>query len=187
MCGVLTTTHGYATGLLTRRARRHRATIVLGGVLPDLPALGLAALTARRGGGGGTVDRVYSDDRTLWLHRGVHSAFAPLLLWSASPAGGRGRALARGWAGHLAVDLVTHHSDAWPMLWPLSHRRWPSPVSYWESDRHAGTLRAAELGLIACAAVLRPTRANRLAGAGAFLVAASGGVLAARVRGRPGA
>src|SRR5581483_3751864 len=29
------------------------------------------------------------------------------------------RALALGWAGHLAVDYLSHSTDAWPPLWPL--------------------------------------------------------------------
>jgi hypothetical protein len=183
VCTVLTTTHGYATWLVSRRAHGHRAAMVLGGILPDLPAWGIAMLTTRPGRSGNVVARVYSDRRVRWLHEGVHSVFAPLLVWAGSPPGGRGRALARGWAGHLAVDLLTHHSDAWPMLWPVTDRRWASPVSYWENDRHARGLRVAELGAIACTAAMSGPRSGRLAALPAFLVAASGAAVASRVRG----
>jgi hypothetical protein len=158
--------------------------MVLGAVLPDLPAWGIGMLGTRRGQSGGVVARVYSNGRTRWLHLAVHSAFAPLLVSAGSSSDGRGRALARGWAGHLAVDLLTHHSDAWPMLWPVSDRRWASPVSYWEEDRHARALRVAELGALACAAVMIGGRANRLAAFGTFVVAASGGAFASQIRGR---
>lgn len=179
---VLTTTHGYATWLLSGRAPGRRAAMVLGGVLPDLPAWAMAAATTRRGRSGSVVARVYSDGRARWLHQAVHSAFGPLLLWAGSPSGGQGRALARGWAGHLAVDLVTHHSDAWPMLWPVTDRRWASPVSYWENDRHARGLRVAELAAIACTAGMAGTRSTRLIALPAFLVAAGGAAVASRAR-----
>ena len=179
---VLTTTHGYATWLLSRRARRHRPAMVLGGVLPDLPAWAMAVVTTRRGRGGSMVARVYTGGRARWMHQAVHSVFAPLLVWAGSPSGGRGRALARGWAGHLVVDLVTHHSDAWPMLWPVTDRRWASPVSYWENDHHARGLRVVELAAIACTASMAGTRSSRLAALPAFLVAAGGAAVASRAR-----
>ena len=42
-----------------------------------------------------------------------------------------------GWAGHNLIDLATHSSDARPHLWPLSRRRWRSPISYSERGSHA--------------------------------------------------
>jgi phospholipid N-methyltransferase len=61
---------------------------------------------------------------------------------------GRARAdlmwLASGWAAHNAVDLLTHATDARPHLWPVSRRRWRSPISYWDRKSHALPMIAAE-------------------------------------------
>ena len=41
-----------------------------------------------------------------------------------------------GWAGHVISDALTHGEDARPFFWPLSARRFSSPVSYWENKRY---------------------------------------------------
>jgi hypothetical protein len=46
--------------------------------------------------------------------------------------------------GHQLVDYATHSDDAWPPLWPLSSRRWSSPMSYWQREHHARAYAAAE-------------------------------------------
>lgn len=57
-------------------------------------------------------------------------------------------AFALGWAGHNVVDLATHASDARPHMWPLSRRRWHSPVSYWDRRSHAIPVLVAEHALV---------------------------------------
>ncbi len=43
-------------------------------------------------------------------------------------------AVAVGWGSHVVIDALTHVSDAYPLFWPLSDRRFPSVVSYWEAE-----------------------------------------------------
>lgn len=38
---------------------------------------------------------------------------------------------ALGWGSHVVIDAFTHVTDAYPLLWPLSTRKFPSVVSYW--------------------------------------------------------
>jgi hypothetical protein len=37
-----------------------------------------------------------------------------------------------GWLSHIIIDLLTHHTDAMPLFWPISSLVFQSPVSYWE-------------------------------------------------------
>jgi hypothetical protein len=169
------TSHGYWTGRLARRARTaHPALTALGGTLPDLPA---AALTVslrvagrpwRRAG-----DEAFAPRFEL-VHRATHALAGPAVLALASPRRSRRRALATGWAGHILVDLVSHHTDARPPWWPLSSRLWRSPVSHWERDRHAAVWNAADL-IALLAAARRETRVHgRFAAATAAVVSALG-------------
>ena len=41
-----------------------------------------------------------------------------------------------GWTGHVIVDSLTHARDARPISWPLSKRRFASPISYWDRVHH---------------------------------------------------
>lgn len=79
----------------------------------------------------------------------AHSVHAPLLL--AALRHNRARQLAAGWLGHLIVDALTHHDDAWALLWPLSRRRWRSPLSYWQREHQTRLLLGAELLALVCA------------------------------------
>jgi hypothetical protein len=142
----------------------------LGATIPDLPAgLGAAWLWTRR--------RAYSRAefeadvcaRDLFrrpdaaLHSAVPLTVA-LVLYALSGARDRaeGRAVAAlliGWAGHVATDALTHGTDARPTLWPLSKRRFESPVSYRERDRYALPFTLIEHAAT-LAAVLRLLRAR---------------------------
>ncbi len=42
-----------------------------------------------------------------------------------------------GWGLHVVVDALTHVSDGYPIFFPLSNYRFPTPVSYWERRYHA--------------------------------------------------
>lgn len=56
---------------------------------------------------------------------------------------------------HIATDLPVHGHDAYRHFWPLSDWRFYSPISYWETDLHAGWVSLVEaiIGLV-CIAVL---------------------------------
>jgi hypothetical protein len=41
-----------------------------------------------------------------------------------------------GWGSHVVIDMLTHRSDGYPIFWPLSGYRFPTPVSYWEQAYH---------------------------------------------------
>jgi hypothetical protein len=146
---VLTSTHAALALALTGRRD-----VALGAVLPDLPAFAAGAwLAARRVPRGAFVQRLYHRPPLREAHRAGHSV--PLAL--ALLATGRARGVALGWLSHLAVDGLTHHDDAWPLLWPLSGARWRSPVSYWQPAHHARALQAVEVA--ALLALRRPLAA----------------------------
>jgi len=43
------------------------------------------------------------------------------------------------WSLHILVDFLTHVEDAYPIFWPLSDRRFPGLVSYWDPRYHGDT------------------------------------------------
>jgi hypothetical protein len=145
---------------------------VAGASAPDLPALVRAAVLSARGvGRADLIAATYQPPRWRVVHRAFHSAFVPAAL----ACTGRApllRPLAAGWTAHLAADLVSHHTDAWPLLWPLSGARWRSPVSYWERDHHARTWSAVESAALAGMAARERGRTARALGLGAALLAA---------------
>lgn len=169
------TSHGYWTHRLARRARAaHPRWAAFGGVLPDLPA---GALTVGLRGTGRSW-RVAGDDafdqRFEPVHRAMHSAVGAAVLGVGAQRASRRRAVAVGWAGHVLVDAVTHHADARPPAWPLSHRVWRSPVSHWEADHHAAGWNAVDAVALAMAAYREGGRAHRLAAVVAAAVAVAG-------------
>lgn len=159
---MLTTTHASWTAGLAGDASWRRWAIA-GAVAPDAPAIVRAVwLLARRRSAGPGYDRIYGQRPWREVHRAVHAVWAPATV-AALARDSRGRALAAGWAGHLAVDLATHSDDAWPPLWPLSDRRLRSPVSYWQRDRHARLVLVADLAANVLALRRRPGTVTVLA------------------------
>lgn len=75
------------------------------------------------------------------------SFFGFVAMYSRKPAW---RALALGWMLHVWTDLTFHAADAYAVVWPLSSRVFPSPVSYWDPDHH-GRLVGGALSLMAAA------------------------------------
>ncbi len=66
-----------------------------------------------------------------------------------------------GWIFHIFTDMLTHVSDAQPVLWPLSQRRLPGLISYWERDyysREFGIINLAAASLFALYLVLSKNR-----------------------------
>lgn len=161
----------YSHALLTRAATRRfgrqpAAAATLGATLPDLPALAGAAWLLVRHSGRFSRASFENDvcGRSFFARpdAALHSALIPaaaLALYGTlrSPSPDRDRAalfFLLGWAGHIASDAMTHARDARPLLWPLSDRRFESPVSYRERDRHATLFTVLE-HLTVLAAVLR--------------------------------
>jgi hypothetical protein len=167
---VFITSHAYWTWRATR-SRPARALAVLGSVAPDLPAAILTPVLAARGRARTEMlDAVYHDERWSPVHMAAHSVFAPLALVA---GGRRARWVAAGWAGHLFADYFTHHSDAWPPAWPVSSRRWASPVSYWEHEFHALAYQRSEAVALTVATLTDAHQTRRMAGVvAAALVAA---------------
>jgi hypothetical protein len=165
---VLATTHAHWTARLTAD-RAWSAWAVAGSVAPDAPALVRAAwvLGGRRTSREDALGRIYHEPPWREIHLAAHAAWAPVVAAAVAGALGAGdaraRALALGWAGHLAVDYVTHHDDAWPPGWPLTGARYRAPLSYWQADHHAAALLGADAALSLAAAVRRPTRLSVLA------------------------
>jgi phospholipid N-methyltransferase len=128
----------------------------LGAVIPDLPywLLG-AALAVRKRGRLQMRGRLGYDGSELnWPpDLAAHSVLAPAAVLAAAALlrSGRLAALGAGWAGHILCDVPVHHTDARPHGYPLSARRFHSPVSFWDRRRHAGLVTAAELVLGAAA------------------------------------
>jgi hypothetical protein len=107
-------------------------------VLPDVTAWLVAGAQALSGTPRDEVlDRTYHRSPFREVHLALHAAWVPLLVVSGAPRGSRRRALGAGWLGHLAVDFLTHHADAWPPAWPFSAWRWPAPVSHWQHEHHS--------------------------------------------------
>jgi membrane-bound metal-dependent hydrolase YbcI (DUF457 family) len=132
------------------RRRRWVGWFVLGAVVPDLPYVAVFAAASLRAGPGMLADLGLWD--ALWrspLVCGLHS----LVPWSAvllgtvvlrrrerSPAPAprvrRVTAFVLGWGSHVFLDMLTHRSDGYPIFWPLSAYRFPTPISYWEPSFH---------------------------------------------------
>jgi len=167
---LLTSSHGYWA---LRLSRRRPGWTALGAVGPDLPALTLGALlAARRVPRPELLERLYHRGPGRATNLLAHSLLVPAALATATRRESGRRAVAAGWLGHLAVDYLSHHDDAWPPLWPLSHRRLASPVSYWQPEHHArGWSQVEALALAAAVARDRERPGRRVAGAAAWVVA----------------
>ncbi len=151
----------YSHTLLThaiahRLANSNPATVwaAVGATIPDLPAItGATWLFAK--------NRAFSREafdskvcaRTVFRapDAALHS-IPPLLLafslLAATKIRGAPLALALGWAGHITTDALTHGTDARPIFWPLSDKRFQSPISYRERDRHALAVTVLEHALV---------------------------------------
>ncbi|HEV2772703.1 MAG TPA: hypothetical protein VGV57_07750 [Thermoleophilaceae bacterium] len=178
------TSHGYWTHRLARRCGAPRpGWSALGAMVPDLPAGALTVGLRAAGRSWRAAGDEAFDPRFELVHRLMHAAAGPLALALGSSSGSRRRALALGWAGHLLVDLVSHHADARPPGWPLSARVWRSPISHWEPSHHAAAWNALDAMALAAAARTELPRVERLAATGAVAVAVAG--LAEAIGGRP--
>jgi hypothetical protein len=117
--------------------------LVAGAILPDLPYVVFFVAAAIEHG-----PRAFADPalwRSVWAHPlvvGLHSflPWAVTMLLLISTHAGRSPgvvAFIAGWGSHIVIDMFTHRSDGYPIFWPLSDYRFPTPVSYWEPAYHS--------------------------------------------------
>lgn len=157
--------HTHSHALITWAAARRLETgtpgvavwAASGAVLPDLPVVGgVIWLGVRRRG--------WFTRRELCVEAcekgpfgapdaALHSALPVAALLALHPAfGAKGRrarlAFLLGWAAHVLADALTHAEDVRPILWPLSGRRFRSPISYWDHRYHARPFALIEHGAL---------------------------------------
>ena len=122
---------------------------VLGAIVPDLPYVLMFAAASLRAGPGIVTDLALWD--ALWRNP-VVSALHSFVPWGVvllgtvvlrqaryprlGPIAERSIALVLGWGSHVVLDMLTHRSDGYPIFWPLSAYRFPTPISYWEPAFH---------------------------------------------------
>ena len=172
-----TYSHAVLTWALARRATGPgpAAWAALGATVPDLPLLaGASRLAARRLGRFSRADldaEVCARDRFRRPDAALHSILPLVVALTVYGIAQRSigtmdaalPAFLLGWAGHVAADVLTHGSDARPLLWPLSPRRFHSPISYRERERHALAFTVAEhAALLAALASARRHRSQTL-------------------------
>jgi len=134
--------------------------LTLGAVLPDLPYCVYFGISAIERGPRAIADmRIWESLWRSWPICALHS-FVPwtvvslILLSSLGWVSGTGPlrtratsdrptsfgvgigALLAGWGAHIVIDMLTHRSDGYPIFWPLSDYRFPTPLSYWEPAYH---------------------------------------------------
>lgn len=130
-----------------------------GAALPDLPAVAGAAwlgLRRRRLDRTGFREDVCARRSFASPDAALHSAFPVGALLLALRISGSSEcrlcrsllAFLMGWAGHVLADALTHAEDARSILWPVSERRFQSPVSYWDSSHHARAFTMVEHGAL---------------------------------------
>src|SRR5205085_7287334 len=123
--------------------------------LPDLPYLARAAAPLARHRGRLTAGQALAGldyyGTTEWAPDLALHSLLPLIpaavlaaVLRAPQARACLLAFTAGWAAHCLADLPVHATDARPPFWPLSHRRWHSPVSNWDRRAHAIPVAAAE-------------------------------------------
>jgi membrane-bound metal-dependent hydrolase YbcI (DUF457 family) len=135
-----------------RDAARRIGAAAFGGLLPDLPAIGMV-LWARWINGHSPIE-IY---RGLYFSDAWQAVLAPwhsFVIWAGVLTVG----LVARWplvqvlAGsallHLLCDFPVHGDDAHRHFWPLSDWRFPSPISYWHPAHYGRILQPIELALV---------------------------------------
>ena len=153
-----------------------------GGVLPDAPYVFLLAYYSWRFRVNGFTDlRAWQIAWDSPLCRAFHSyvpwSLAVLVVGCVCPAVYR-RTLAPmlgGWLTHIAADMLTHRSDGYPIFYPLSSYRFPTPLSYWEPAHYGRAFMLVDItGMLVLLAYHLATRQryrtrHRLAAGGAIV------------------
>jgi membrane-bound metal-dependent hydrolase YbcI (DUF457 family) len=124
---------------------------ILGGLVPDLPAIVMVAYALRVRGD--TPQHVFG---TLYFSPDWQAIMAPS---HAFPVWGAALALALWFRReiataffasglfHAACDFLLHHDDPHRHFWPLSDWRFASPVSYWDPAHYGNIFAPFEMAL----------------------------------------
>lgn len=72
---------------------------------------------------------------------------------------------------HIALDFPLHHDDGRPHFWPLTDWVYASPVSYWDTNHHAGVFAPLEAALCGILLVILWRRFAEWPARGAILLA----------------
>lgn len=140
-------------------------------VAPDLPYLTLLGYYSLRFHVNGFADLAAWD--LVWRSPVVcalHS-FVPWAITATAVSSVCGRRLRRtllplwaGWLSHIVVDMLTHRSDGYPIFYPFSTYRFPTPLSYWEPAYYGRTFMLIETTLIVVLVVHHLLTRRRTAG-----------------------
>lgn len=130
---------------------------VLGAVTPDLPyVLALLAVSLPSGPSSladlGLWESLWRNPVVCALHSFVPWVvvlLGTLVVGRARPPATAPLMAVLGWGSHVALDMLTHRSDGYPILWPLADYRFPTPISYWEPAYHGAAFSLACDGAIA--------------------------------------
>jgi hypothetical protein len=140
------------------------------GIAPDVPYFALLAYYSVRFGVNGFTDLAawnlaWRSPLLTTLHSFV--PWAAVVLLSGLAGAQRWRRCVPVWAGwlsHIVVDMLTHRSDGYPIFYPLSAYRFPTPISYWEPAYHGHEFTLIDTCLmLVCASSYLLTRAWRAA------------------------
>ncbi len=155
ICSVRTYSHALLTWFAARRLRPSEPGVAAwgaaGAMLPDLPAIARAVwIGARRRSFTRREFREEACEKGPFggPDAALHSALPVAALLALCHSRGKLLAFLLGWAGHVLADALTHAEDARPILWPLSRRRFRSPISYWDRSRHARLFVLVEHGML---------------------------------------
>ncbi len=132
-----TTLHPLTTWWLLG-GRRHAGVAAAASVVPDLPYLVALAIGLRAHGlGEAGILSAWSDPVANFVAQKVlHNLLLATLAGLAAILLRRPliTAVVVGWSLHVWTDLAMHARDAYSVLWPLTDRVFPAPVSYWDPD-----------------------------------------------------
>ncbi len=137
--------------------RRITAAAMIGALLPDLSLYLLVGTALAIGTSPAIVfgelyfspewQRIFAIDNSTILWGGLLA----LGLWRERPAI---TAFAGAGLLHLLCDLPLHHDDGRAHFWPLTDWVYASPISYWDSARHARWVAPVEATLAMAAALI---------------------------------
>jgi membrane-bound metal-dependent hydrolase YbcI (DUF457 family) len=125
--------------LIAARGRSWGLPFAVGAVLPDVVYFPLMIRILLTEGPGEWGDLALWDAATAHpITRALHSYLPAGLAFVLAYLAGWMWLLP--WLGgvlsHVLLDMLTHVSDAYPILWPLSDYRFPTPISYWDPAYH---------------------------------------------------
>jgi len=116
--------------------------------IPDIPwytGLALGYLIF----GPGAFDKTFGNPYVLGLTWMMHSFVVVLIVYIVLKLFKKNWVpLVYGWVFHIALDGITHVSDAYPLFWPLPIKAIPSFISWWEIQYHSVLLGMLNITLV---------------------------------------